>query len=45
MVLLDGGSRVNIVTEKLRVHLGMSKPKTTPYNLCMADQTITKLLG
>ncbi len=23
----------------------MSKPKPTPYNLCMADQTIAKPLG
>jgi hypothetical protein len=44
-VLLDGGSRANIVTEKLRVQLGLSKPKPTPYNLRMANQTITKPLG
>jgi len=44
-VLLDGGSRVNITMEKLRVYLGLSKPKPTFYNLCMADQTIAKPLG
>jgi hypothetical protein len=44
-VLLDGGCRVNIIMEKLRVQLGLSKPKPTPYNLCMADQTIVKALG
>jgi hypothetical protein len=31
--------------EKLRVHLGLSKPKPAPYNLCMAYQTIAKPLG
>jgi hypothetical protein len=40
---LDGGFRMNIITEKLRVQLGMSKPK--PYNLCMVNQTIAKPLG
>jgi len=44
-VLLDGGFRVNIITEKLKVQLGMSKPKPTPYNLCMVDQNIIKPLG
>jgi hypothetical protein len=44
-VILDGGSRVNIIMEKLRVQLGLSKPKPALYNLCMADQTITKPLG
>jgi hypothetical protein len=31
--------------EKLRVQLDLSKPKLTPYNLHMADQTIVKPLG
>jgi hypothetical protein len=44
-VLLDGGSRANIITENLKLQLGLSKPKPTPYNLCMANQTITKPLG
>jgi hypothetical protein len=44
-VLLDGGSRVNIITEKFKVQLGLSKPKPTPYNLRMVNQTITKPLG
>jgi hypothetical protein len=43
--LLDGGCKVNIIMEKLRVQLGLSKPKPTPYNLCMVDQTIAKALG
>jgi hypothetical protein len=30
-VLLDGGSRVNIITKKLKVQLGLLKPKFTPY--------------
>jgi hypothetical protein len=44
-VLLDGGSGDNIITKKLKVELGMSKPKPTPYNMCMANQTIIKPLG
>jgi hypothetical protein len=44
-VLLDGGSIVNIITKKLRVQLGLSKPKLAPYNLPMANQTIVKPLG
>ncbi len=44
-VLLDGDSRVTIIMKKLRVQLGLSKPKPTPYNLPMANQTITKPLG
>jgi len=36
-VLLDGGFRVNIITKKLRVYLGLSKPKPTPYNLRMLE--------
>jgi hypothetical protein len=43
-VLLDGGCKVNIIMEKLRVQLGLSKPKPTPCNLCMADQTNAKAL-
>ncbi len=31
--------------EKLEVQLGLSKPKSAPYNLRMADQTIAKALG
>ncbi len=31
--------------EKLNVHLGLLEPKPVPYNMCMADQTITKPLG
>jgi hypothetical protein len=31
--------------EKLKVHLGLSKPKLAPYNLCMVDQTIAKPIG
>jgi hypothetical protein len=44
-VLLDSGSRVNIIMKKLKVELGLSKPKPTPYNLHMANQTIAKPLG
>jgi len=45
VVLLDCWSGVNIIMEKLKVQLGLSKPKPSPYNLCMVDQTIAKPLG
>jgi len=44
-VLIDGNSRVNIINENLKVQLGLSKPNPTPYNMRMANQTITKTLG
>jgi hypothetical protein len=44
-VLLDVGSKINILIKKLKMHLGLLKPNPTPYNLCMADQTIHKPLG
>jgi hypothetical protein len=44
-VLLVGGFGVNIITQKLRVQLGLSKPKSAPYNMLMANQTIAKPLG
>jgi hypothetical protein len=36
-MLLDGSSKVNIITEQLRLRLGLSKPKHAPYNLRMVD--------
>ncbi len=44
-VLIDGGFGVSFNIEKLKVQLGLSKPKHAPYNLHMVDQTITKPLG
>jgi hypothetical protein len=44
-VLLDGGSRVNIINEKLGMQLSLSKSNPTLYNLHMANQTIAKPLG
>ncbi len=44
-VLLNGGFGVNIMTKRLCVQLGLFKPKLTPYNLHMVDQTIAKPLG
>jgi len=44
-VPLDGGFGVNIIIEKLKVQLGRSKSKPSPYNLRMTDQTIAKPLG
>jgi hypothetical protein len=36
-VLIDGGSKVNMITENLRIQLGLPKPNPTPYNLHMAN--------
>ncbi len=44
-VLLDGGFGINIITKQMRLRLGLLKPKPTPYNMRMADQTTTKLVG
>jgi hypothetical protein len=40
-VLLDGGSKVNIITKELRKKLGLPNPKPIPYHLRMANQTTT----
>jgi hypothetical protein len=45
VVILDGGSKINILIKKLKMQLGLLKPNPTPYNLRMADQTIAKALG
>jgi len=39
-VLIDGGYGINIIIENLIVQLDLSKLNPTPYNLCMANQTI-----
>jgi hypothetical protein len=44
-VLLDGDFGVNIITKQLRLRLGLSKLKPTPYNLKMANQTTKKPVG
>jgi hypothetical protein len=44
-VLIDGGFGINIITENMKIQLGLSKPNLTPYNLRMVDQTIAKPLG
>jgi hypothetical protein len=44
-VLIDGGYRVNIIIKNLIIQLGFPKPNPAPYNLLMANQTITKPLG
>jgi len=44
-VLIDGGSRVNIITKNLRIQLGLPKLNPTLYNLHMENQTITKPFG
>jgi len=42
--LLDGKASVNIITQNLRIELGLPKPKPTPYHLIMAYQSMTKPL-
>ncbi len=44
-VLLDGEFGANIIIEQSRARLGLPKPKPTPYNLQMVDQTTTKPIG
>ncbi len=44
-VLLDGGFGVNIITEQLKLRLGLPKLEPTPYNLRMANQITTKPVG
>jgi hypothetical protein len=41
----DGGFRINILIENLKIQLSLSKLNPTPYNLCMANQTIAKPFG
>ncbi len=43
--MLDGESGVNIIIEQLRLRLGLPKPKLTPYNLRIVNQTTTILVG
>jgi hypothetical protein len=42
---MDGGSRINIIIEQLKLRLGLPRPKPAPYNLRMADQTTIKPMG
>ncbi len=44
-MLLNGDFRVNIIKEKLKVGLGLSKPKLGHCNMHMADWSIAKPLG
>jgi hypothetical protein len=44
-VVIDGGFKINIIIESMRIQLGLSKPNLVPYNLCMAHQTTSKPLG
>jgi hypothetical protein len=37
-VLLDGGSRVNIIFEHLRRKLGLKKPQSTPFMVRMENK-------
>jgi hypothetical protein len=44
-VLLDGGSKVNVITNELRQKLGLPPPQPTPFNLQMAIFSFNKPLG
>ena len=44
-VFLDGGSRINVITEEERRKLGLPKPSLAPFNLKMANGTIAKATG
>ncbi len=44
-VLLDGGSKMNIMMKELWNRLGFPNPKPTLYTFGMVDQTITKPVG
>jgi hypothetical protein len=44
-ILLNGGFGVNIMTNELKLKLGLQLAKPKPYHLRMANQTTTKLLG
>ncbi len=43
--MLDGGTKVNIITKNLKKKLGLHKPRVAPYHLRMADQNMTRPLG
>jgi hypothetical protein len=42
--LLFDGFGINIIAKQLKLRLGLPRPKPTPYNLKMANQTTTKLV-
>ena len=44
-VLIDGGSGVNIITEEERRRLGLPKPSPAPFNLKMADGSVSRPKG
>jgi hypothetical protein len=44
-VLIDGGSRINIIIENLKIQLGLSKTNPMPCNLHMVDEIIAKPFG
>ncbi len=44
-VLLNGGSRININIQQLKLRFGLPMLKPAPYNLKMVNQTTTKPVG
>ncbi len=44
-VSLDGGYRINIISEHLQRKLGLKKPQSTPFMVRMVDQRKVQPLG
>jgi hypothetical protein len=44
-VLLDGGSKVNIISKHLQKKLGLKKPQSTPFMVRMVDQKKVQPIG
>jgi hypothetical protein len=44
-ILIEGGANVNIITKKFTTKLGLPKPRSTPYHLRMAYQSMIRPLG
>ncbi len=44
-MLLDGGSDVNIIFEKLKKKIGLTRPQSIPFMVQMADQRKVHPIG
>ncbi len=45
VTMLDGGSSVNVIIERLRNHLGLLPPKSTLIHVKMANYSMNQPLG
>lgn len=43
--MLDGGSSVNVITKRLRHHLGLLPPKSAHFHVKMGDYSMNRPLG